>query len=445
MKTEKQLKEEIFQKVVEFYYIKNKEKQFIAGETQINYAGRVYDYNEMLNLIDASLDFWLTAGPYTEKFEKKLTTYLGVKYCSVVNSGSSANLIAISALTSPKLRDRQLKPGDEIITVAGGFPTTVAPIIQNGLIPVFLDLSLPTYNIDCSFLEEAKSEKTKAVFVAHTLGNPFEIDKIKFFCEKYNLWFIEDNCDALGSKYKGAFTGTFGDIATQSFYPPHHITMGEGGAVITSNPLLKQIVESFRDWGRDCWCPSGHDNTCCKRFGHLSGDLPLGYDHKYTYSHFGYNLKATDLQASIGCAQINKLNSFTLARQKNFTYLYNNLKDLEEFFILPEATDGSIPSWFGFTLSIKKDVDFKRDEIVRFLENNKIQTRMLFAGNIIKQPCFNELRINKVGYRVVSSLKDTLPITDYIMNNTFWLGVYPGLSIEKIDYMIEKIKEFCKK
>lgn len=439
-----ELKQEILKKTAEFYKLKKEEGSavFKPGESPVNYAGRVYDEKEMTNLVDASLDFWLTAGPYAQKFEEGLAKFLGVNFASLVNSGSSANLLAVSALTSPKLGDRQLRRGDEIITVACGFPTTVAPIIQNGLVPVFVDVELPTYNINCEMLEAARSGKTKGVMLAHTLGNPFNLDKVKSFCDKYGLWLIEDNCDALGSKYNGKLTGTFGDVAAQSFYPPHHITMGEGGAVATNNPALKMIINSFRDWGRDCWCASGRDNTCGKRFNRQFDEMPMAYDHKYIYSHFGYNLKATDLQAAIGLAQLEKLPAFTAARRKNFSLLYDGLKDLERFFILPRATENSEPSWFGFILTVRDDAGFSRDEIVSFLEDKKIQTRMLFAGNMLRQPCFDEMRRAGNGYRMVESAGGGLPVTDRIMKNTFWIGVYPGLNGQKIQYMIEKIKEF---
>lgn len=439
-----ELKQEILKKTAEFCKLK-KERDgmvFKPGETAVNYAGRVYDEKEMTNLVGASLDFWLTAGPYAQKFEEDLAKFLGVNSASLVNSGSSANLLAVSALTSPKLGERRLKRSDEIITVACGFPTTVAPIIQNGLVPVFVDVELPTYNINCEMLEAARSEKTKGMMLAHTLGNPFNLDKVRSFCDKYDLWLIEDNCDALGSKYNGKLTGTFGDMATQSFYPPHHITMGEGGAVAANNPALKMIINSFRDWGRDCWCASGRDNTCGKRFNQQFGEMPMAYDHKYIYSHFGYNLKATDLQAAIGLAQLEKLTVFTAARRNNFSLLYEGLKDSERFFVLPRATENSEPSWFGFALTVKDDAGFSRDEIVSFLEEKKIQTRMLFAGNMLRQPCFDEMRRTRSGYRVIESAGGGLPVSDRIMKNTFWIGVYPGLSEQKIQYMIDKIKEF---
>ena len=406
---------------------------------RIPYASRVYDENEFVNLIDSSLEFWLTAGRYANKFEKEFSEYLGVKYCSLVNSGSSANLLAFMTLTSPLLGDRQIKRGDEVITVAAGFPTTVAPIIQYGAVPVFVDLTIPQYNIDVTQLEDALSDKTKAIMIAHTLGNPFDLEYISKFCKEHNLWLIEDNCDALGSTYKingeEKLTGTVGDIGTSSFYPPHHMTMGEGGAVYTDSALLNKIIKSFRDWGRDCQCSSGQDNLCGNRFTQKYGELPIGYDHKYVYSHFGYNLKATDLQAAIGCAQLEKFPSFVERRKYNFNRLKEGLSCLEEKLILPEAERNSDPSWFGFMITVK-DVD--KSDLVQYLENKGVQTRMLFAGNILKQPCFDEIRNDETKYRVVGDLKTT----DEIMNNTFWIGVYPGMTDDKLDYMIETIKSY---
>jgi len=424
------------------YYdtIHSQKDKFEPGITKINYGGRVFDEKEIFNLIDASLDFWLTSGKYAREFEEKLAKFIGVKYCFLVNSGSSANLLAFMTLTSPKLGERKIERGDEVITVAVSFPTTVAPIIQYGAIPVFVDISIPDYNIDCSMLEKALSKKTKAVMLAHTLGNPFDIEKVKEFCEKHNLWLIEDNCDALGSKYfykgKWEYTGSFGDLATSSFYPAHHITTGEGGAVHTNNPELAKIVNSLRDWGRDCWCPSGKDNTCGKRFGWQLGELPYGYDHKYIYSHFGYNLKMTDLQAAIGCAQIEKLPYFIEKRRENWMILRKKIDILSDFFILPEATPNSKPSWFGFVLTVREGKRISRDSIVRHLENSGIQTRMLFSGNLIKHPCFDELRKSGKGFRVVGELSNT----DKIMNDSFWIGVYPGITEQMIDYIVEKIK-----
>jgi CDP-6-deoxy-D-xylo-4-hexulose-3-dehydrase len=417
---------------------------FSPGD-RIPYAGRVFDDREIAALVDASLDFWLTAGRYAEKFEKDFAEFLRVKYCSLTNSGSSANLLAFMALTSPKLGEKRIRRGDEVITVAAGFPTTVAPIIQYGAVPVFVDVTLPTYNIDCVALEEALSPKTKAVMLAHTLGNPFDLKSVKDFCERHNLWLVEDNCDALGSRYrfngKWKYTGTIGHIGTSSFYPPHHITMGEGGAVYTNDPLLKRIVESFRDWGRDCWCPPGRDNTCGRRFSRQFGKLPRGYDHKYVYSHFGYNLKVTDMQAAVGCAQLEKLPDFINARTRNWEKLREGLTGLSDRFILPEPSRDSDPSWFGFLLTVRKDAGFKRDEIVKYLESKGIQTRMLFAGNLINHPCFDEMRLKRRGYRVIGKLSNT----EVIMNQSFWFGVYPGMSEEMLNFIIDCVKNFVGK
>ena len=437
--TQQQAKQEILNLVKDYYnQYHKKDSSFKAGD-RISYAGRVFDENEMVNLVDSSLDFWLTSGKYTVEFESKFAQYLGVKYCSLVNSGSSANLVAFMTLTSPLLKERRIKPGDEVITVAAGFPTTVAPIIQYGAIPVFVDVTIPQYNIDVNQLENALSNKTKAVMIAHTLGNPFDLAAVKKFCEKHNLWLIEDNCDALGSKYtingEEKFTGTIGDIGTSSFYPPHHMTMGEGGAVYTNDALLNKIIRSFRDWGRDCVCPSGVDNMCKHRFDRKYGDLPLGYDHKYVYSHFGYNLKTTDMQAAIGCAQIEKLDEFIEKRRHNFDRLKSNLHDVEDKLILPVACENSKPSWFGFLMTCKDELN--RNKVVEYIEKNGVQTRMLFAGNIIKHPCFDEMRNTKTGYRVIGDLTNT----DTIMNNSFWVGVYPGMTDEMIDYMAKIIKE----
>jgi CDP-6-deoxy-D-xylo-4-hexulose-3-dehydrase len=444
-KKSKTLKKEIFEKITQYYNIVHKPMKFIAGKSPIPYGGRVYNEKEMINLVDTALDFWLTSGEYAKKFEQMFSNYLGTKYCCLTNSGSSANLLAFMALTSHKLGEKRIKKRDEVITVAAGFPTTVTPIIQYGAIPVFVDITFPTYNIDCSQLEQALSDRTKAVMVAHTIGNPFDLKRVKEFCDKNKLWLIEDNCDALGSRYfykgKWKYTGTFGNIATSSFYPPHHITMGEGGAVYTNDPQLKRIIDSFRDWGRDCWCSSGHDDTCKKRFQWQLGELPYGYDHKYTYSHFGYNLKATDMQAAIGCAQLEKLPSFIEARKKNWKLLRDGLSDLSDRFILPEPTPNSEPSWFGFLLTVKEDAGLTRDEIVNYLESKGIQTRMLFAGNLIKHPCFNEMRKNGDGYRVVGNLENT----DRIMRDTFWVGVYPGMMEGMVEYIVDKMKEFFRK
>ncbi len=412
--------------------------EFKPGD-RINYAARVYDSREMVNLVDSGLKFWLTAGEYCDRFEKQFAEFLGIRYCSVVNSGSSANLLAFMALTSPLLGKKRIKPGDEVITAAAGFPTTVAPIIQYGAVPVFIDLTLPQYNIDTAMLEEALSEKTKAVMIAHTLGNPFDLKAVKAFCDKHDLWLIEDNCDALGSKYtiagKEKYTGTIGDIGTSSFYPPHHMTMGEGGAVYTNDAQLNIIVRSMRDWGRECVCPSGMDNMCGHRFDKEYSALPKGYDHKYVYSHFGYNLKATDMQAAVGCAQLEKLEGFIKRRRENYDYLKNGLSGLSEQFVFSEACEGSKPSWFGFLLTCRAGV--KRETVVRHLEQNGIQTRMLFAGNLIMHPCFDEMRDSGEGFRVSGELKTT----NRIMNDTFWIGVYPGMTTDKLDYMIKTIKE----
>lgn len=431
---EKLLRKDILSKVDLYYHLFHEKKDtFDPNSDSLAYGGRVYDEREMMSLVDSSLDFWLTAGRYNKQFEKEFAEHLGVKYALLTNSGSSANLLAFSTLTSPKLGDRRITPGDEVITVAAGFPTTVAPIIQNGAIPVFVDVDLGTYNIMIDRIESAITTRTKAIMVAHTMGNPFKVDKIMELAEKYGLWVIEDNCDALGSKYNGKLTGTFGHIGTSSFYPPHHMTMGEGGAVYTNNAQLKMIIESFRDWGRDCWCPSGCDNTCKKRFGWQLGSLPEGYDHKYTYSHIGYNLRVTEMQAAIGVEQLKKVPSFTQARKNNFNRLLNGLADLNEYFILPRATENSDQSWFGFILTIKDHGKFSRNEIVNYLESNRIQTRMLFAGNLIRQPAFEN-----VNYRIHGDLNNT----DKILNDTFLIGVYPGLTNEMIDYVIANIRSF---
>lgn len=416
----------------------NQKKPFEPGD-RISYASRVYDREEMVNLVDSSLEFWLTSGRYTDQFEKKLAEYLGIRYCALVNSGSSANLTAFMTLTSPLLGDRRVKRGDEVITVAAGFPTTVAPLIQFGAVPVFVDVTIPQYNIDVSMLEEACSPKTKAVMIAHTLGNPFDLSEVRAFCDRHNLWLVEDNCDALGSRYtidgEEKFTGTIGDIGTSSFYPPHHMTMGEGGAVYTDNPLLNKIIRSFRDWGRDCVCPSGRDNMCGHRFDRQFGELPLGYDHKYVYSHFGYNLKCTDMQAAIGCAQLDKFPSFVERRRHNFDRLKAGLAGLEDKLILPEPCGNSRPSWFGFLITCREGVS--RNEVVQYVESKGVQTRMLFAGNLTKHPCFDEMRAAGKGYRIVGELANT----DRIMSDTFWVGVYPGMTDEMIDYMAKTIRE----
>jgi len=436
-KTEQQAREQILELVGEYCEKFHGQKKPYEEGDRIPYAMRVYDKAEMKNLVDSALEFWLTAGRYTEAFEQKLSAYLGVKFCSLVNSGSSANLNAFMALTSPLLGERAVKRGDEVITVAAGFPTTVTPIIQFGAIPVFVDVTMGQYNIDVAMLEAAYTDKTKAVMLAHTLGNPFDLKSVKAFCDRHELWLIEDNCDALGSKYsmdgKEYFTGTIGDIGTSSFYPPHHMTMGEGGAVYTDNPLLHKCIRSFRDWGRDCVCPSGHDNLCGHRFDKQYGELPSGYDHKYVYSHFGYNLKATDMQAAIGCAQLEKFPGFVERRRYNFDRLRAALIGTEDKLLLPEACPDSIPSWFGFLITCREGID--RNNMVQHLESKGIQTRMLFSGNLIKHPCFDEMRKSGEGYRVVGELKNT----DRIMKDTFWIGVYPGMTDEMIDYMVKEI------
>ena len=437
-KTEAQAREELLNLVAEYCDRFHQKKPYEEGD-RIPYASRVYDHQEMVNLVDSSLEFWLTSGRYTVEFEKKLAEYLHVRYAALVNSGSSANLIAFMTLTSPLLGERRVKRGDEVITVAAGFPTTVTPVIQYGAVPVFVDVTIPQYNIDVARLEEAYSEKTKAVMIAHTLGNPFDLAAVKAFCDRHGLWLVEDNCDALGTRYtmngEEKFTGTVGDIGTSSFYPPHHMTMGEGGAVYTDNPLLNKIIRSMRDWGRDCVCASGQDNLCGHRFDRQYGELPLGYDHKYVYSHFGYNLKATDLQAAIGCAQIEKFPSFVEKRRHNFERLHKALEGLEDRLILPEAAPNSRPSWFGFLITCKEGTD--RNKVVQYVESRGVQTRMLFAGNLIKHPCFDEMRAEGKGYRVVGDLTNT----DRIMRDTFWVGVYPGMNDEMIDYMAKTIRE----
>ncbi len=437
--TETEAREKILGSVREYaekYHVKKEE--YKEGD-RIPYAARVYDAEEMVNLIDSSLEFWLTSGRYTAEFEKSFAEYLGVRFVSLVNSGSSANLIAFMALTSPLLKERRINKGDEVITVAAGFPTTVAPIIQYGAVPVFLDVTIPGYNIDVNKLEEAYSEKTKAVFLAHTLGNPFDLKSVKEFCDRHGLWLVEDNCDALGSVYEldgeEKLTGTVGDIGTSSFYPPHHMTMGEGGAVYTDDPLLHKIIRSMRDWGRDCCCPPGVDNFCGHRYDGQYGQLPKGYDHKYVYSHFGYNLKVTDMQAAIGVAQLKKFPSFVKRRRENFDTLYEGLKDLKDVFILPEATEHSRPSWFGFLLTVREGYD--RNKIVRCIEENKVQTRMLFSGNLLKHPCFDDIRNDGDRYRVVGDLENT----DRIMRDTFWVGVYPGMDEKRLDRMIRVIRQ----
>lgn len=437
---EKVLKSISLKQARNYYTIIHKpqqEQEFIPGKSRVNYAGRVYDEKEMVNLVDSSLEFWLTFGRYSKEFEKGLAEYLGVRWALLVNSGSSANLLAFMALTSPLLKERQINRGDEVITVAAGFPTTVAPIVQYGAVPVFVDVELNSGNIDVAKLNAAVSDKTKAVMLAHTLGNPFQLDAVKKFCDEHNLWLIEDNCDALGSRYDGKLTGTFGDIGTSSFYPPHHMTMGEGGAVYTNDPQLKKIMLSMRDWGRDCWCDSGVDNTCGMRFSGQYGTLPFGYDHKYVYSHFGYNLKATDMQAAVGVAQLEKFPSFVEKRKENYARLIKGLQSVADVLHLPEPTEKSDPSWFGFLMNVKEGSGFTRNELVEHLESRNIQTRNLFAGNLTRHPCFVGMQVG-VDYRISGELVNT----DRIMHASFWIGLYPGMGDEKIDYMISSIVEF---
>ncbi len=437
---EEQARGEIKSLVAEYYReFKKDDKPFREGD-RINYAARVYDEKEMCALTDACLDFWLTTGRFADRFEKEFAEWIGVRYANLVNSGSSANLIAFMALTAPELGERRVKRGDEVVTVACGFPTTVAPVLQYGAVPVFVDVTIPQYNIDATMLEKAYSEKTKAVMIAHTLGNPFDLKAVKDFCGRHGLWLIEDNCDALGTEYTAdgttKFTGTWGDIGTSSFYPPHHMTMGEGGCVYTDDPLLNRLIRSFRDWGRDCRCPSGHDNFCGHRFDGQYGELPQGYDHKYVYSHLGYNLKVTDMQAAVGCEQLKKFPSFIKRRRHNWEYLRSRLEPAADRLILPEPAENSRPSWFGFLLSVRPESGLKRNEITRYLESHNIQTRLLFSGNLIRHPCFDEIR-GSDRYRAVGNLENT----DFIMNNTFWVGVYPGMTDEKIDYMAKIILE----
>jgi CDP-4-dehydro-6-deoxyglucose reductase, E1 len=429
------LRSQILALVAEYHQEAFPQKEFIPGSSAVPVSGKVFDATELQYLVDSSLDFWLTTGRFAAEFERKLANWMGVKYCLLVNSGSSANLVALTALTSPQLGDRRLHPGDEVITVAAGFPTTVNPIFQNQLVPVFVDIKLPTYDIDITQLEAALSPKTKAIIIAHTLGNPFNLTGVMQFADQHHLWVIEDNCDALGSVYQGGKTGTFGHLSTLSFYPAHHITMGEGGAVLTNDTKLKKIVESFRDWGRDCWCNPGVDNSCNKRFGWQLGDLPPGYDHKYTYSHIGYNLKLTDMQAAVGLAQLDKLSQFIEQRRKNFDFLYQQLQDLEDVLILPEATPDSEPSWFGFILSVRSDAPFTRNELVQHLEKNLIGTRLMFGGNLIRQPAYKDQK-----YRVIGNLDNT----DYVMNNTFWIGLYPGLTEDMLKYTASIVRDFCR-
>lgn len=432
---DRELRAQVFTAVENYYEFKFKTRQFLPGDTYIPVSGKVFDDRELVRLVDSSLDFWLTTGRYAAEFEQRFADWVGVKHCLLVNSGSSANLLALTALTSPKLGDKRLKPGDEVITVAAGFPTTVNPIFQNQLVPVFVDVQFPTYDIDTDRLQAALSEKTRAIMIAHTLGNPFNLEAVVAFAQKHDLWVIEDNCDAVGSLYAGKKTGTFGHLATVSFYPAHHMTMGEGGAVLTSDTRLKKIVESFRDWGRDCWCAPGVDNTCNKRFGWQLGDLPFGYDHKYTYSHVGYNLKMTDMQAAVGCAQLDKLPEFVAKRRQNFEFLHRQLQDLQDVLVLPVATPNSEPSWFGFPIFVREDAPFTRNELVRHLEEKRIGTRLLFAGNLVRQPAYKGLN-----YRVVGDLSNS----DRVMQGVFWVGVFPGLTEEMLAYMASTIREFCR-
>ena len=442
MSKKEELKQQILQLTREYYNEVHKtSKVFEPGKSFVNYGGRYFNDEEMVNLVDSSLDFWLTAGPWAHKFETRLAKWLGVKHCALTNSGSSANLLAFYALTSPKLGDRRIKKGDEVITVACGFPTTVTPIIQYGAIPVFVDITIPEYDMDVTRLEEAFSDKTKAVMIAHSLGNPFNLEAVKAFCDKHGLWLVEDNCDALGSEYTidgvTKNTGTWGHIGTSSFYPPHHMTMGEGGAVYTDDAELDKIVRSFRDWGRDGWCRGVVDNACKCRFTGKFGELPAGYDHKYVYSHFGFNLKVTDMQAAIGCAQLEKLDYIIEARRRNFKILREGLEGTEGL-ILPEPMKNSNPSWFGFLISVKPDAGFTRNQLSEYLESKRIQTRNLFAGNLVKHPAFDEMRATGKGFRIVGELKNT----DFVMANTFWIGVYPGMTEDMLQYMISTIKEF---
>ena len=431
-----EIRSKILSLVNDYSNINFKEKEFIPGVSDVPVSGKVIGGLELKNMVEASLDGWLTTGRFNEQFEKKLANFLGVKCLLTVNSGSSANLIAFSTLTSPKLKERAIQKGDEVISVAAGFPTTVNPIIQFGAVPVFIDVKIPTYNIDENLVESAITNKTKAIMLAHTLGNPFNVKKIKEICDKYNLWLVEDSCDALGSKFDNQNVGTFGDLATLSFYPAHHITMGEGGAVFTNSKKLERIAESFRDWGRDCYCEPGKDNTCNKRFGWKLGDLPFGYDHKYTYSHVGYNMKITDMQAACGLAQLDRLEGFIKKRKENFNYLYKNLKELEEFLILPEPEKNTDPSWFGFPLSLRKNNKFNRNDLIKYLNDNKVQTRLLFSGNLTKQPYMKDINF-KIHEKLVN--------TNFIMENTFWIGLYPGLSENHLRYSFDKIKYYFKK
>ncbi len=427
------LRKQILELVRDYHSAAFPPREFIPGETPVPCAGRVFGAEEIVSLVDSSLDFWLTTGRFAEEFEKRFAKIFGTRHCLLVNSGSSANLLALTALTSPKLGDDRLRPGDEVITVAAGFPTTVNPIIQNGMVPVFVDVDIPTYNIDITQLEAALSPKTRAIMIAHTLGNPFDLKAVCEFAKAHDLWLVEDCCDALGATYNGKHVGTFGDIATCSFYPAHHITMGEGGAVMTDSPKLKSIIESFRDWGRDCWCAPGVDNTCGKRFDWQLGDLPHGYDHKYIYSHIGYNLKATDMQAAVGVAQLDRLPDFIAARRANFNLLKTKLKQFEEFLILPEPTVKSDPSWFGFPILIRESASFERKTLLQYLDKHRIGTRLLFGGNLTNQPAYRD-----IDFRIIGDLKKS----NIIMNNSFWIGVFPGITGELIGYIEDIIKTF---
>ncbi|MFP5271821.1 lipopolysaccharide biosynthesis protein RfbH [Coleofasciculus sp.] len=432
---EQNLRSQVFEAVQNYYQFKFAPRSFVPGQTYIPVSGKVFDQDELIKLVDASLDFWLTTGRYAAEFEERFAAWMGIKHCLLVNSGSSANLLALTALTSPKLGEKRLKPGDEVITVAAGFPTTVNPIFQNQLVPVFVDVKLPSYEIDIDQLEAALSDKTRAIMVAHTLGNPFNLEAVMGFAQKHDLWVVEDNCDAVGSLYAGQKTGTFGHLATVSFYPAHHMTMGEGGAILTNDTRLKKIVESFRDWGRDCWCAPGVDNTCGKRFGWQLGDLPFGYDHKYSYSHVGYNLKMTDMQAAVGVAQLDKLPDFVAKRRQNFEFLHQQLQALQDVLVLPEATPNSEPSWFGFPIYVKEDAPFIRNDLVRYLEEKRIGTRLLFGGNLVRQPLYQGLN-----YRVIGDLSNA----DRVMQGVFWVGVFPGLTEEMLTYVAATIREFCR-
>lgn len=430
------LRREIAEMVRQYYPEAFPREPFLPGQSAVRYAGRTFDAEELVSLVDSALDFWLTTGRFSDRFEKEFAGFMGVQNAILVNSGSSANLVALTALTASRLEDRALRPGDEVITTAVGFPTTLNPIIQNGLIPVFMDVTVPTYNVDVTQLEKARSDRTRAVVLAHTLGNPFDLDAVTQFCHAHRLWLIEDCCDAVGARYQGRQVGTFGDLATASFYPAHHITMGEGGCVLTSDPLLKRLVESFRDWGRDCWCDPGHDNTCGKRFEWQMGNLPRGYDHKYVYSEIGYNLKLTDMQAAVGVAQLAKLPRFIEVRHANFGRLLEGLQDLQEFLTFPEATPGSEPSWFGFPVGVRENAPFERHALVEFLEEHQIATRLLFGGNLLRQPAYQHIVHRKIG---------NLPNSDFVMNRVFWVGVYPGLTAEMLDYLIASFHKAVKR